>query len=35
VNYVWLSSLVSWVSGAHPVDDVFADLESAAHLLLD
>jgi hypothetical protein len=35
VNYVWLSSLVSWVSGAHPADDVFDDLESAAHLLLD
>lgn len=35
LNYVWLSSLVSWVSGAQPASRIHDDLSSAAGLLLE
>jgi AcrR family transcriptional regulator len=34
LNYVWLSALISWVSGAQPADHVDAELARAARRLL-
>lgn len=35
IGRVWLASLINWVTGRASIDQVYADLDTTAHLLLD